>query len=67
MKGTVAYLGAEPAKEAALKVERFCKSNDGTYGEAEESINKLECECIELQKSLAEYLAQTSISREAAE
>ena len=26
MKGTVVYLGAQPAKEAALRVERFCKS-----------------------------------------
>ena len=26
MKGTVVYLGAEPAEEAALRVERFCKS-----------------------------------------
>ena len=26
MKGTVVYLGAEPAKQAALRVERFCPS-----------------------------------------
>ena len=30
MKGTVVYLGAQPAKQAALRVERFCKSSGGT-------------------------------------
>jgi hypothetical protein len=36
MKGTVVYLSAEPAKEAALRVERFCKSSGGTASEAED-------------------------------
>ena len=52
MKGTVVYLGAEPAKEAALRVERFCKSSGGTPSEAEEAVNALEHECIALKAAL---------------
>ena len=55
MKGTVVYLGAEPAKEAALRVERFCKSSGGTPSEAEEAINALEHECIVLKAALSEH------------
>jgi HPt (histidine-containing phosphotransfer) domain-containing protein len=53
MKGTVVYLGAQPAKEAALRVERFCKSSGGTASEAEEAINALEHECMVLKSALA--------------
>jgi CheY-like chemotaxis protein len=53
MKGTVVYLGADPAKEAALHVERFCKSSGGTPSEAEEAINALEQKCIALKAALA--------------
>ncbi len=49
MKGTVVYLGAEIAKQAALRVERFCKSSGGTAAEAEEAINALEHECVVLK------------------
>ena len=52
MKGTVVYLGAEPAKEAALRVERFCKSSGGTLDEAEEAINALEQQCGVLRAAL---------------
>jgi hypothetical protein len=45
LKGTVIYLGAQPAKEAALGVERFCGTGGGTPSEAEEAINFLEQEC----------------------
>jgi HPt (histidine-containing phosphotransfer) domain-containing protein len=55
MKGTVVYLGAHPAKEAALRVERFCKSSGGTSSEAEEAINALEQECIALKAALCEH------------
>ena len=55
MKGTVAYLGAQPAKEAALRVERFCKSSGGTPAEAEEAINVLEHECIALKAALNKH------------
>jgi HPt (histidine-containing phosphotransfer) domain-containing protein len=57
MKGTVAYLAAEPAKEAALRAERFCKTSDGTEEEAEESIDRLERECNRLRSVLVEYQA----------
>jgi CheY-like chemotaxis protein len=55
MKGTVVYLGAQPAKEAALRVERLCTSSDGTPSEAEEAINELEHECIALKAALARH------------
>ena len=53
MKGTVVYLGAQPAKEVALRVERFCKCSGGTPSEAEEAINALEHECIVLKAALS--------------
>ena len=53
IKGTVVYLGAQPAKEAALRVEQFCKSTGGTPPEAEEAINALEHECIALKAALS--------------
>jgi len=53
MKGTVVYLGAEPAKEAALRVERFCRCSGGTRPEAEEAVNALEHECAALKAALA--------------
>lgn len=55
LKGTVAYLAAEPAREATLKVERFCKSDDGTPAEAKEAIDTLERECMALRGALAAY------------
>jgi len=55
MKGTVVYLGAQPAKEAALRVERFCKSSGGTASEAEEAINALEHECVALKAALKSH------------
>jgi signal transduction histidine kinase/DNA-binding NarL/FixJ family response regulator len=53
MKGTVVYLSAQPAKEAALRVERFCKCAGGALEEAEEAIDALEDECIALKAALA--------------
>ena len=48
LKGTVVYLGAEAAKQAAVPggVERFCTSPGGTSAEAAEAIDALEHECI---------------------
>ena len=54
LKGTVVYLGAEPAREAALRVERFCKSSGGTRSEAEAAVAALEHECLVLQAALRE-------------
>ena len=55
LKGTVVYLGAEPAKEAALGVEQFCKPGGGTPAEAEQAVNALERECLVLKAALAEH------------
>jgi HPt (histidine-containing phosphotransfer) domain-containing protein len=55
MKGTVVYLGAQPARQAALRVERFATSNGGTPSEAEEAISALEHECKGLKAALVEY------------
>ena len=63
MKGTVVYLGAQPAKEAALRVERFCKSSSGCPSEAEETVHELERECIRLRDALSEH----SLSADTAE
>jgi len=57
MKGTVVYLGAEPAREAALHVERFYKAAGGTPAEAEEAFKTLERECQVLKAAIEEYLA----------
>ncbi|MGA2062590.1 MAG: response regulator, partial [Thermoguttaceae bacterium] len=54
MKGTVAFLGAQPATDAASAVERFHKA-DGEMLEAEEAIRALENETIALAKALASY------------
>jgi HPt (histidine-containing phosphotransfer) domain-containing protein len=55
LKGTLVYLGAEPAKEAALGVERFSTSIGETASAAEEAINTLEHECIALKAVLSEH------------
>jgi hypothetical protein len=55
LKGTVVYLGAHPAKEAALRVEQFCSYPDGTPAEAEEAINGLERACIALKAALVQH------------
>ncbi len=55
LKGTVVYLGAEPAKQAALGVEQFCKPGGGTPAEAEQAVNALERECLVLKAALAEH------------
>jgi hypothetical protein len=52
MKGTVVYLGAERARQAALHVERFCESIGGTTTEAEAVINAFEHECRTLEAVL---------------
>ncbi len=54
MKGTVVYLGAEPARQATLGLERFCEPNAGTLAEAAEAVNALQRECIALRAALSE-------------
>ena len=51
MKGTAAHLGAAPAVEAALRVERFA-FYDGEPSEAEEAVQTLISECDALKQAL---------------
>jgi HPt (histidine-containing phosphotransfer) domain-containing protein len=55
LKGTVVYLGAEAAKEAALRVERFGKFSGGSVAEAEEAIVALEHECLMLKAAMIDH------------
>ena len=55
MKGTLVYLGAEPAKQAASRVERFSTSSGGSRSEAAEAINSLEHWCLALKVALSEH------------
>ena len=52
MKGTILYLGARPATESAVRVERFSTSSVGTPSEAEEAVSALERECLLLKAVL---------------
>jgi PAS domain S-box-containing protein len=51
LKGTVVYLGAEPALEAALAVEKF-EREGGDQAEAEEAVSALERQCAVLKAAL---------------
>jgi PAS domain S-box-containing protein len=55
LKGTVVYLGAQSAEEAARGAERFCKSSGGTPSEAEDAINALMNECLVLKAALTQH------------
>jgi CheY-like chemotaxis protein len=55
LKGTVLYLGAESAQEAAHRVEQFCESSGGTPSRAEEAVDVLEHECMVLKAVLREH------------
>jgi PAS domain S-box-containing protein len=54
IKGTVVYLGAEPATQAALRVERCCECNGGTLSEAQQAVDALQRECMLLRTALDE-------------
>jgi HPt (histidine-containing phosphotransfer) domain-containing protein len=56
MKGTVIYLAAQTAKEAALGVERFCEPGGGVLAEAGDAIDALQRECLVLKAALTEHL-----------
>jgi hypothetical protein len=55
LKGTVVYLGAHGASEAALGVERFAISSDGTAREAQTAVEAFERECLTLKAALREH------------
>jgi HPt (histidine-containing phosphotransfer) domain-containing protein len=54
LKGTVAYLGAESAAHAALRMERLGKSAGGDRSEVEDAVTALEQQCRELRRALLE-------------
>jgi HPt (histidine-containing phosphotransfer) domain-containing protein len=53
LKGTIVHLGAEPATEAAARVERFGRPG-GRQAEAEASVRAMERECHALEAACAE-------------
>jgi len=53
LKGTVVYLGAQPAEEAAHRVERLGQARDGALPAAEAAVNALEHECLALKAALS--------------
>ncbi len=55
LKGTVDYLGAEPTREAALRVEQFNKMSGVSASDAEAAVDSLERECRTLTAALQEY------------
>ncbi len=59
LKGTIAHLAAEHAREAALRVEHVGLSG-GEQAEAEEAVRMLERECQVLKAALAEHRAATA-------
>jgi CheY-like chemotaxis protein len=54
MKGTVVYLGAEPARGAAIAVERF-ERLAGEQDEVERAVTALERECLVLKAAMGEH------------
>ncbi len=59
LKGTVGHVGAEAAREAAERVERFML-HAGEQTEAEEAVRAFERECDVSRAALTEYRATTS-------
>jgi HPt (histidine-containing phosphotransfer) domain-containing protein len=52
LKGTIVYLGAEPAEKAAVAVEKF-QEDGGEKAQAQEAVWALEHECELLESALA--------------
>ena len=63
LKGTIVYLGAEPARAAALAVENF-EYHGGGPAEAEEAINTLEQKCMGLITALREHASLSESKQE---
>jgi CheY-like chemotaxis protein len=59
LKGTIAHLAAEPATEAAMRVESIGLYR-GEQSEAEEAVRMLERECQVLKAALADHQATTA-------
>ena len=54
LKGTIVYLGAQPARQAALGVERFSTSHGATPAEAKKAVRAFEHQCTVLKAALKE-------------
>lgn len=63
LKGTVVYLGAKRAADAALRVEKFARSG-GQLSDAEEAVSVLEWECEALKMALARHQFNTSFAQD---
>ena len=59
LKGSIVHVGAEAAREAASRVERFML-HAGEQAEAEEAVTAFERECEVLRVALTEYQATTA-------
>lgn len=55
MKGTVMYLGARRATEAALQVEAICGSSHCTPSVAEDAVRVLQRECLLLRAAIQNH------------
>lgn len=55
MKGTVMYLGARRATEAALRVEAVCGSSHCTPSVAEDAVRVLQRECLLLRAAIQDH------------
>jgi HPt (histidine-containing phosphotransfer) domain-containing protein len=53
LKGTVVYLGARRADEAALGLERVCRASNGSASEAASALGAFQQECLTLRAALA--------------
>jgi HPt (histidine-containing phosphotransfer) domain-containing protein len=63
LKGTVVFLGAHRATEAAARVEQFARSG-GEMSEEEKAVSILEQECATLAQALAAYREVASTSND---
>ncbi len=62
LKGTLIYLGAKQATEAALRVEQLARSSSAS--DAEETVAVLERECEALKKVLIAYQPVADVSQD---
>lgn len=63
LKGTVVYLGAKQATDAALRVERFAR-HGAQLSEAEEAVDELQRECKALKIALAKHQTNTGLAQD---
>jgi CheY-like chemotaxis protein/anti-sigma regulatory factor (Ser/Thr protein kinase) len=60
MIGTLVYLSANSAMQAARRLEQLCDSTEGAMLEIDEAINMLERECMMLREALVEFQTTTT-------